>query len=67
MENEPVSNRKNAFDVLMAATCERVLPKAVEPPEEKELCSDQRLYNDILGMSHIYKRSLSLTDSCMNN
>ena len=60
MENESVSTRRNAFDVLMAATCERVLPKAIEPPEGKELRSDQRLYNDILGMSHIHTRSLSL-------
>ena len=69
MENESVSTQRNIFDVLMAATCERVLPKAVEPLEGKELCSDQQLYNDILGMSHIHTRSLSLSlaDLCMNN
>ena len=33
----------------MTATCDIVLPKAVEPLEWKELCSDQRLYNDVLG------------------
>ena len=55
-----MSTRRNAFDILMATTCERVLPKVIEPPEGKELRSDQRLYNDILGMSHIHTRSLSL-------
>ena len=51
METESVSIQRNAFDLLMAATCERVLPKAVEPPEGKELRSDQPLH-DILGASH---------------
>ena len=40
METESVSTQRNAFDVLMAATCERVLPQAVEPPEGKQLRSD---------------------------
>ena len=51
METESVYTERNSFDVLMAATCERVLPKAIEPPEGKDLRSDQRLYNDILGMT----------------
>ena len=50
METESASTQRNAFDVLMAATCERVLPQAVEPPEGKQLRSDQQLYNDVLGV-----------------
>ena len=56
----------HAFDVLMAATCERVLPKAIEPPEGKELRSDQRLYNDILGMSHIHTHTLPFSRSLIH-
>ena len=49
-ERAQAPDRRNAFDVLMAATCERVLPQCIEAHEGKELRSDQRLYNDILGM-----------------
>ena len=47
--SEPMSGR-NAFDVLMDVSYERVLPQAVKPILGKELRSDQRLYNDVLGM-----------------
>ena len=54
-ERDQSLDRRNAFDVLMAAAREGVLPQCIdtqciEPQELKELCSDQLLYKDILGM-----------------
>ena len=60
--SEPMSGR-NAFDVLMAASHERVLPQAVEPTLGKELRSDQWLYNDVSGMFNIFTHTHTLTHS----
>ena len=42
-------NTKNAFDVLMSASCEMGLPSEVKPPPGEEIRKDQLLYNDLLG------------------
>lgn len=59
-ESSQPMHSKNAFDVLMASSYERVLPRVVEPNEGKELRSDQHLYNNILGVSN------SHTSTCIH-
>ena len=40
---------RNASEVLMASAREIVLPPSLAAPDGKQLRSDQRLYNDLLG------------------
>ena len=43
------SGETNAFDALMASSREIVLPSPLTPPEGKEMCKDQQMYNDLIG------------------
>ena len=47
--NSRHTSRPNAFDVLMAASREIVVPSKLTPPEGKQLRKDQQLCNDLLG------------------
>lgn len=41
--------------VLMAATCERILPTLIVPTDGN-LRGDQQLYNDVIGKSGLFQR-----------
>ena len=54
------SGERNAFDVWMASSHEIVLPSPLTLPEEKELCKDQQMYNDLIGKHLSIMHSLSV-------
>ena len=63
--NSRHTSQPNAFDVLMAASREIVVPSKLTPPEGKQLRKDQQLYNDLLGrFCHAHTHTHTHTHAC---